>query len=425
MKRKHKFDIEPDVNSIQRVIMNPICVQDTTHIGTKMRNRLLNSSILLQIGNGVASIIHIKFLIDNVPKEEHGLVYSDIFPEDRQNFRSLEKIMNSRVITALKCHVADCESTLIYLKLCHEITTSFIQKEMQPIERIQKIWYAVYFLRIWRKWIQSNENRNTLSDNFISSNAYACIEINAHALVELIVRLRPSKLQHLFLTPYFSSQPCESMFRKFRSMGTCNFTKINFNINELLNMNARVELMNKIIHSCDEIVSPRNQGKMDPQPATDLPSDEEIINAMKKSLALALEDAEKLNMHSTFADIIKCDDQLYNESISEDINNLIADLSDEEVEDDPKSDRCLGPNSNTVEVVDSDGNASTIPKSTLIWMLTDSKQRVSSDRLNRVKDSSNPSTSGVKKFKSGSFWNDNKNVYKSEEIRIGEWAILE
>lgn len=69
-------------------------VQDTTHIGTKLRNRMLKASILLPFGNKIISVSHLKILIDNVPKHQHGLVYKDISPEDRQNFSSLEKVMH-------------------------------------------------------------------------------------------------------------------------------------------------------------------------------------------------------------------------------------------------------------------------------------------------------------------------------------------
>lgn len=79
-----------------------ICVQDTIHEGTKARNRLLNPSIVLNIGNRIASIVHIEILLKKVSKSIHGLTYSDILPEDRQNYYSLQKLMENRVIDALK-----------------------------------------------------------------------------------------------------------------------------------------------------------------------------------------------------------------------------------------------------------------------------------------------------------------------------------
>lgn len=98
MKSIALFDLKPNIDIIKRVNVNPI--------------PLLNASVLLQIGNKIATIVHIKSLLNSVNKEYHGLVQSDIYPEDRQNFKSLEKIMDDRVIQALESHVPDCEQQL-------------------------------------------------------------------------------------------------------------------------------------------------------------------------------------------------------------------------------------------------------------------------------------------------------------------------
>lgn len=189
MKNQVNFDMFPDIDRIKRFNQRLICVQDPEHLGTKLRNKILNSSLLLQIGSGVASVYHIKMLLDTLPKEVHGLVLSDIYPEDRQNFKSLVKIMDSRVTEALNNHVVDSNATVMYLTLCHQVTSSFIDENLQPLERVYRIWNALYFTRCWRKWVQIT-NGVTLSNNFISSNAYCCIEINAHALIDLIVKLQ-------------------------------------------------------------------------------------------------------------------------------------------------------------------------------------------------------------------------------------------
>lgn len=84
--------------------------------------------------NKVASIVHIRTLLKAVPKEIHGLVYSDINPEDKQNFTSLEKVMDDRVLNAMKLNVADSEGTIMYLKLCRQITSSFTAPNLKPVE---------------------------------------------------------------------------------------------------------------------------------------------------------------------------------------------------------------------------------------------------------------------------------------------------
>lgn len=102
-----------------------ICfLQDIVHIGTKLRNRLLKPSILLQIGNKVASVSHLKMLLSSVSKDVHGLVYSDICPDDRQNYDSLTKIMQLNVRDAMNEHIFDSEATVEYIRICSEITSS-------------------------------------------------------------------------------------------------------------------------------------------------------------------------------------------------------------------------------------------------------------------------------------------------------------
>lgn len=78
-----------------------IYLQDATHIGTKLRNRLLKTSIHLPFGNKTISVSHLKMLL-KIPKDIHGLAPTDILPDDRQNYKSLEKVMTERVSNALK-----------------------------------------------------------------------------------------------------------------------------------------------------------------------------------------------------------------------------------------------------------------------------------------------------------------------------------
>lgn len=95
MNVRMKFGLTPDTDLKLFAENIRICVLDTVHAGTKMRNRLLNTSIVLYMGNEIVSNIHIKMLLDQSPKAVHGLVHSDISPDDRQNYGSVEKNGNS------------------------------------------------------------------------------------------------------------------------------------------------------------------------------------------------------------------------------------------------------------------------------------------------------------------------------------------
>lgn len=136
-----------------------ICfLQDIVHIGTKLRNRLLKLSILLRIGSKVASVSHLKMLLKSVSKDVHGLVYSDICPDDRQYHDSLKKIMQSNVREALIEHIIDSEATIEYIQICSEITSSLYQEDLSPIERIIRIWRTTFFLRVWRMSVMHAED---------------------------------------------------------------------------------------------------------------------------------------------------------------------------------------------------------------------------------------------------------------------------
>lgn len=163
--------------------------QDIIHLLNKGRNRLLKPDILLPMGKHKVSINDLKFLLKNVHKSVHGITYSDVYPIDRMYYRSFEKIMKSRVIDALQQNVPQSEATLQYLLIFRDVGDSFLKFDLSPLDRIHLIMRSTYFVRIWRRFIQTSRSYN-LKDNFITYNAYMCIEINAKYLVHLIKKFR-------------------------------------------------------------------------------------------------------------------------------------------------------------------------------------------------------------------------------------------
>lgn len=197
----HKGDVIQNVSNVQGLS----CSQDSVHIATKMRNRMLKPSILLPMGSVQISVSYLKILIATVPKDFHGLVLSDICPEDRQNYSSFEKMSNQRVIGCLKKYVPDSEATILYLEITRAITSAYIEANLTPSERLYRIWHGLYLLRAWKMWIQSSKTHN-LQDNFISSNAITCVEINAYCLIHLIKKFRDIGHPELFIPTLFSRE---------------------------------------------------------------------------------------------------------------------------------------------------------------------------------------------------------------------------
>lgn len=435
MRFNSNFNSAIDENKWFSTIDSSICfLQDILHIGTKLRNRLLDLVIFLLIGNKVASVSHFKILINLVAKAVHGLVYSDIAPDDRQNYNSLEKVMKPHVREALAKYVLDSEGTIEYIRICHEITSSLYDDDLSPLERISRIWRSTFFLRAWRLYIKraAKEGLN-LDDNFISGNAYQCIELNAKNLVILVKKFRDEGLTEFFHPTLFNSQPCEETFRKLRSMGTLNFTKVNFTLLELTHLIGRVELMDEIMNfklADIDVHFPRNPIHKAKLNQFKLPSDLEIDNTINQALNTAIEDAKKFEIFVTKEDIEKCelkqvDVLLCPGDQSSHINHIdlgIAStnnthlLEHDYIKD--YSNRDTQKNRSFVSVASENGEK-LVKKSTLIWSLSTSRNKLSSDRMRRVQ--SKPVRRQLE-FVDTSFVTNIVN--RNSEIRIGDWCLF-
>lgn len=433
-------------------IQNPdLCTQDPTHIGTKLRNLLLKPSTLLPFGNKAISLTHLKMLLLKVPKDIHGLTYSDISPDDRQNFGSLKKVMESRVIEALKVYVIDSEATVEFITICNNAVSSFLDRNLTPTERIYRIWNALFLLRIWRKSIQKS-NIYQLDSNFITSNAFECIEINAIGLLKLIVSLRERNQPEMFIPYKFDSQPCEETFRHLRSMSSMNWTKINFTMMELLHMIERVELQYDIKYYklSEQIIFTRNKLNLKhTNPTHILPSNEEIMDSVKRALNDAEQIANKFGMECE-CDVTKSPIQIQRLAVRSDARRDVEQLelssNDDEASDEDSimyrdeelhlrhyaSDNLNIPeNSKYIQISDKDGCIKNVLKSSIVWLLTDSVGKLSNDRLKRVQ--ATPLQKLAKRPKLNRVLLDGNinasiNVYEPtllDEIHLGDWCQFE
>lgn len=174
-----------------------LCTQDVYHIGTKLRNRILKASILLPFGDQIISVSHLLFLLNEIPIEIHGLVKSNICPKDRQNYNSFLKMVCTRTRNALDEYIVDSQATVMFLKICDQITSAFTNFSLKPLERIYLMFHSIYVLRIWRNFIKCSKEYS-LTKNFITLNAYSCVEINGQTLIDLIIKFREENTPELF-----------------------------------------------------------------------------------------------------------------------------------------------------------------------------------------------------------------------------------
>lgn len=252
--------------------------QDVTHIITKSRNRLLKCSRLYCIGNKVISSSHLKYLIENVSKDKHLLTRTDIEPKDRQNFLSAQKICSENTTRCLLDYVPGCEGTVVYLNAMRHVLTALMDCNIKSADRIYLIWYSTFFFRGWRSWLLNSEKKDpkqknskkiyNLKENFISSNCYTCIELNAHALVKKVLVEDTSggtfsgDRNETFFPNLFGSQPCESTFRQVRSFTSTFSTVVNFNMLDIINRIKKIQLQSDIINTSNsQIKFPRFEKK--------------------------------------------------------------------------------------------------------------------------------------------------------------------
>lgn len=272
------------------------CVQDTVHIGTKFRTRLLNEKQLIVMGDHMVHPEHLRILIRTVSKDQHLLVSSDISASDKMNFKSVRKITDLKVSENLKIHVPKSNATIKFLELMKFSIDCFLDKELTPLQRIYKLWYTVFFLRLWKMHLI--ESKEYSLKNFITYNLYACIELNAHSLVSLLIHFRENDDSDSFLPWMFSSQSCESFFRCMRSMTSTFSTVVNFNVLEILHRLKRIDIQGDV--ACNlgkkgyEFKSNHNgyisSGKLGK--TYTIPSNEDIFEEIKNAKFDAIKDCE-------------------------------------------------------------------------------------------------------------------------------------
>lgn len=415
--------------------------QDAVHVATKLRNRLLKPSSIYPMGNAQVSVSHLKMLISHFSKDIHGLVMSDVCPEDRQNYSAFEKVTSPHILNRLHEHIVGSEATATYLEMSRAICSSFVENDLSPQERVERTWHALYFFRAWRVWIKQS-NTYDLEKNFVSSMEISCMEINAFALLHLIIKFRDEDRPDLFLPTLFTSQTCEKTFRQMRSMTSINWTRINFSLLELFHIASRIELINDIVYyklDGKSVVFPRIQNNSEVRPTFFLLTDDEIRNILHHAQQKALADASKLGMHLELSDIMHCPltqvslkefPTVHNQSEEEEILTEVNSLSCNSLRDYTRHDMQIDGDSKFIQVFNDDGSSKYVLKSSVLWLLTNSKEKLSKDRLIRVRGAATPqSTSRKRKLSPQTPLQQEKKqkcqiLHVAEDLQIGDWCFF-
>ena len=101
---------------------------------------------------------------------------------DHKDKQNSDAVLNIIRCAPLLQNLPDALATKYYVEIIECLVDSYLSKDASPVEYIEKIWYATFFVRYWCEWVLLHPSY-TLKDNFITQIAYMCIELNAHALL--------------------------------------------------------------------------------------------------------------------------------------------------------------------------------------------------------------------------------------------------
>jgi hypothetical protein len=208
------------------------------------------------------------------------------------NYGSVEKIVSSDVEKCLINHVAASEGTRLYLKCMRNVLSAFNDEHLTIEERVHKVWYAVFFLRGWKNWISMQQSNEVTMENFTTQNAYVCIELNAHNILNLIVKLRDENNETFCNILQCQSQTCEMFFRMLRSMTSTLCTVVNFSMLDVLNRIRRIDLEFDLTSKLGETFTMPVRKHLQKAISTKLPSNSDISKIVEQAYQSAKEDLE-------------------------------------------------------------------------------------------------------------------------------------
>lgn len=420
-------------------LKEPFFVQDTVHISTKLRNRMLKTKDkpkMLPFGNKYfISMDHLRHLLENFPKDQHELTPSVLNPIDRMNFASVNRMCSPKVTDLLTKHVKNSVGTVWFLEMIRDVIDSYRDKKLAPLQRIQKIWYALFVLRLWREYILSKRHL-TIEENFLSHNCYSCIELNAHMIVLIILFLKEKDMPHLFRPEFYESQPCEMTFSELRSFTPTFSTVINVGVKEVVNRIGKAQLLSDIAFSCTDFKFPRVKTYTEDIKDREvhiLPSKSDICFEIEKCRIKAITFANKIGL---------CNSKDVNGSVDCGIKMLPIQNNVQRKEEDDEwidfddyaeepvpimghitltdySDKFLDtPDENSIYVevfCGSNLNRKVIKKSSLCWLLREDMRKLSNDRLQRVRTGLRKKKQKIKSLKNVSQNQRNKfNIQKKK-----------
>ena len=87
--------------------------------------------------------------------------------------------------------IPDAKSISVFLDVIRCVLDSFRDQKLDEVSTVEKVWNAVFFMHYRHQWLLLNPHY-TLENNYITLNAYMCIELNAHSLITFLMTVHNS-----------------------------------------------------------------------------------------------------------------------------------------------------------------------------------------------------------------------------------------
>lgn len=240
---------------------------------------------------------HLHQLREQFGKDRHRLTATTLNPKDRQNYESVLKICSTNVIDMLKVNVPNSNGTVMYLKLLRNFIDSFMDIELSPIERVHKLWYSIFVIRIWR--IHLRREKLSVNDCCLTIYCYVCLELNAHSLVKTLLYLNSQNLPQLFMPWLYNSQSCENFYRLVRSLTTVFARAANCSVKDILQRIHKIQLLEDISndsHTSFEFPRRMHSTNLSVPKKVVLPARCEISEMIEHSKTEAIKDAIEIGL---------------------------------------------------------------------------------------------------------------------------------
>ena len=180
--------------------------QDPIHNVKKVINVLLHPSRRITCGRYIIHMNQVDLVRQSFPNDLHNLTESDIIRDDRQNYKSAEKVACKGVLDCIH-ELADgphpeLKGLWIYLTIVHKYIDIFQSQYHSLAQKVRAASCVINFLCIWRQHILHTPNMQ-LAIHFITSQSSTDVQLSCHAAISMIAYMRdnfpniPCQLEHM------------------------------------------------------------------------------------------------------------------------------------------------------------------------------------------------------------------------------------